>query len=407
MAKELQVASVATVGALVLQMFYGMVRVRWPANYFSTRQIVDYKISMGWSRYFIFRFTPPFVIAILVCSVALRLQISVVWSAIVCACLHAFFTVGRAFRADVFARRLRLAVLAADTAVLFIIAGAFLLGALSSRFVLPVMPGVDKYIEVALTGITAAILVHYLREWTTGTLDVKSAAERVLAKIPEVSKLYIKAKCVQHRVDPDLAFAIVVTEIIQRPAWFRAIERFPIFRKIVKTHGIMQAAATATGEVDLVSIGNGVEALSGAVLPRQYGAYPKAPILEYHLDRHNLGSEFQQFATEVFFALGQSEFPQSQYVGNDGAPGLRVLQKKRKGEWWVISGDCASEIRYVIAVMDGVAVSSPLFRGFSDYFRMSWTLKVSIHAENVHLEGIGGIKGRSDEPVDCTVKVHL
>lgn len=54
------------IGALTLYYYYRLLQSKWPNNYFTATQYVDYVVSIGAIRYSLFRLAPPYVVIVVV-----------------------------------------------------------------------------------------------------------------------------------------------------------------------------------------------------------------------------------------------------------------------------------------------------------------------------------------------------
>lgn len=413
---------VGMAGALLINMFYSVAKVRWPESYFATSQILDRSISSSWLKYSIFRLVPPYSIGVLTGAVAIRYHVSVGWTLFVCGSVHLTSTVGRALLLGIRKRSLKARLVIAYIGVMVMAAFAIWFAERTTYWWFPHTPGPDKYVEVALTGLVAAVAIHYLQRMTQQSPNLDQLVSAFRKRMPPDLFRHLVTECARNAVDYDLAYAILITEATQRPRWIRSMERVAGAARLSTTHGIMQSSRDWRVS-DETSISEAIINLSGAAIRRRNG-HPREVEIKYHLERHNKGREFSEFATEVFWALHNRYVGVSSYLGADGSPGLRVLERRREGGQWRIEGDVSLEIGLVVVVEDAakvnvLAVTSAT--GANEFLRRTWQVKVSISLDSIVVLGLDkshlatSVETQADIPVastvagksPCMVKIYL
>lgn len=371
-------------GALLINLFFAVAKTRWPGHYFATSQILDHAISSSWVRYGLFRTLPPYVLGTLTAAVAMRYGVSAGWTLTICGATHLSSTTGIAVVHQIRAQTLRRRLALAHLGVAAVTICALWVASLTSRWWFPLTPGPDKYVEVALTGLVAAIAVHYLQKMTHQSVDISRIVASITRQIPTDLKRHLSHECARHRVDFDLAYAILITESVQRPRWIRLIERAGGVVGLAETHGIMQSAKLRSS-TDKESISAAIETLAGATLRRRMG-HAKPAEVEFQLEKHNKGREFQEFASSVFVTLSSTYAGLSSQVGADGSPALRIFERQRVGDRWRLTGDVSEEIDVVVFVDKGKMsriLSLSLPEGENDYLRRTWQARISISIDSV------------------------
>ncbi|WP_424189760.1 hypothetical protein ACOBQX_13770 [Actinokineospora sp. G85] len=382
---------VGAVGACLLSAFYSVVKVRWPANYYSSSDLVDEAVSQSPLRYAVFRCAPPYVIGVLAATTAMRYGISFSWTLTVLFALHAALTSGRSIVASHYRGTLRLNQVVMDVVVALIAAIALWLAERSARWWLPLMPGPDKYVEVLLTGVVVAVIVHQLQKMTSYNENSSAgrAAEQ-LAHLPAELREHTLREAARHQVDFDLALAILATEAAQRPKWFRRAERAV---PGARTFGVMQYS-TDRFDSDKESITEAMHNLAGASLKRTNSWIPSAQV-EYQLERHNSSTSFVEFASTVFQYLHTSNC--SATVGSDGNPRIRVTAVQRVGDHWSITVDASPDV-VLICIVHGHpdTVHNPN-AGVVGELRRSVEFTTSIMNTSVNIAALGAVPSGADD----------
>jgi hypothetical protein len=404
MEKLLLTILIATFGSLLLHIFYRIIESRWPDNYFTTTQLVEYTVSRNWLRYTAFRIAPPYAIAVLIGTLCIRAQVNISPTLILCATIHLLNTSIRAVVTSWLNKMLRIRLFVANLASIAFVAFAFSAAGYTARWWLPYVPGPDKYIEVLATGGVAAALIFYLQKFTSGEVDLDLVIRRYFAWLPTHLAIHIDRTCAKYRVDHDLVTAIVITEWAQRPAWIRQVERLSPFG-IAKTHGLMQAAQRR-GASDEESIEAGVRNLAGSIIPRHFSTFGQDSLIEFYLEKHNKGIDFIQFASSVLQKNPNGYYNQTEYVAKDGRPGIRSKTPRRVGDNWTITGDVCLEVTLEIQSDDPRTLEWNLIEN-TNGTRRTWEARCSIHTKSLQIYGYGSLPTRPNEGTKCTYQIQL
>lgn len=393
----------AIAAALTLQLFFGLVRTKWPASYYASTDLVSDSISRTWYRFALFRFGPVFVAAMVVSLTGRPDMSEVLASALIFGIIHASLTAGRALVLSAYRQLLSLRQGALDSAIFAVSMTVALIGGLASPLFRSYVPGFDKYIEVLLTGAVAALVYAYLSRWTQPSYDQRTADER-LREIPARLLDMTVDAAARNRVDRDLALAVLMTELQQRPAWFRVAEKAT--KRVSKTHGPFQNLRDPSAS-DHESVEMAMENLRGSVLSREsYG--PRIGRLEAEIERHNRSRVFVESCSEVFHLLSGSASPASDSTGSDGSPSIRMLSRRRIGYEWVLLGDISDgHERLYAAATQPVDRSYPVTVQAGRFGRKLWKVVASVDDTQVFV----GLSNQSNEggraDTDEAITVYL
>jgi hypothetical protein len=372
------------VAVVVVRLFFGLIKTQWPTSYYSTSDLLASKVSTTWYRYSIFRFLPVFVAAILVATSGPSDTQSVLLATAAFGVLHAITTSGYSILRSLVYSYLSVRQLLVDGTVAVGALGTAVLGGLASPLVRQYIPGLDKYIEVLLTGVVASLAIAYLGRWTT-TNGSYPAAQDLLRLCPPAVVRKTVQEAARFRVDRELALAVLLAETVQRPGWIRRAESLTGGRiGLSRTHGPFQNMPSSS-YTDDQSIEAAMSNLAGATLPRANGFVRSEAHLEYHLERHNASTEFREVCVDIYRLLSSEIRSTCDEVGADGTPLLRLLSVKRVGYEWRLSGDVGDEAVDVQAV-----VTAPqTFRVYPivapGSFRREWSLSISLDSETIKI----------------------
>lgn len=240
----LQAALAIALGILFLGVFYATVRSHWPESYFAGSDSLAVWISSAPGRYLLFQFAPVFAACTFAAVSLERLGHSGVQGSVGIGVGHAARTFLRAFprrrrgpSTPTSVRLLR------GLAALGVLATSSL-AALTADFLAPAVPPVAELSATLWTGLLAAVVGAFLIERTdTGGVSEYSMIEHSRKRIPDKLWHLAHQLAQQHGADVKLVRAVMLVENLQRPEWFRRIERLKgrLFRS--GTYGIMQVAS--------------------------------------------------------------------------------------------------------------------------------------------------------------------
>ena len=237
----------AVVGALFLAASFRLIEARWPASYISVSDYASYR-KMTWPvSYLVFRFLPVFLVA-LFGAVNLERAGHPVWPfVVVLLVVHAAHTSGIAGLETLRSAELgsrRGPLLALHSIVIALVAGTAILGALLRGQLEDAVPAPGDVLPELWGAAAAATVAAALVAMTASRhleIDVLVAEQRRRVGSRLLSLARDGAR--QRGVDPVLVEAIMLAESLQRPRWFRGLERLKgrVYRK--GTYGIMQVTS--------------------------------------------------------------------------------------------------------------------------------------------------------------------
>ena len=234
----------AVLSAVMLTVAYLAIKSNWPDSYASVSDFgTNLKINRPLS-YIAFRLGPVFIL-VLFGSVNLERSGYSVWPyAILLILLHGGATVGIAsiklIRSKRNSRRI-LQLLILHTMVFFALILAVVSAVVLRKLLGPLVPDVQTIIPEIWGAIFVGILATMFYNATSNRIVYSNnivATQR--EKIGQSLLNYARLEAKKAQCDPILLEAIMITESIQRPKWFRRLERIMglIYRR--GTYGIMQ-----------------------------------------------------------------------------------------------------------------------------------------------------------------------
>lgn len=202
---------------LVLVFLFRYVQINWPESYFGPAESLARFVSRGAGRYALFRFGPPFLLFALVSAYApdslsatVGLYVAVSTGLSICGALRGAESSPRLTRPRIAA----LMVIALGLAAVGVLA------ALVGPHIAPHLPGVeDVIVELVAAVIAAALTAGFIFGTRNG--DGHGAH----AEISDDLSYAFRMAALDVGADDRLAAAIALAEEVQRPYWFRRVER--------------------------------------------------------------------------------------------------------------------------------------------------------------------------------------
>ncbi len=208
--------------------FFRAVESRWPASYFALASGPDYAISRTLVRYLAFRLVPVFAVATFAAVSLSRSMEPVVLPILALGFVHALLTSGRAllalFRSG--RARRRPLLVAMHPLVLVLVTATAGLAALVAEIFEPYVPEIQSISSDLWTGVVAGVVGAYaVRVAQSQSLDTEKVLEDSRRTIGDELWRHAAATANRYGADTALVRGVMLVENIQRPGWFRRVER--------------------------------------------------------------------------------------------------------------------------------------------------------------------------------------
>lgn len=334
-------------GAGFLAAFYSVVRVEWPASYFSGGSLPEFVVSRSLSRFLVFRLLPPFLIATLVAVTADR-QAGAGWlAAATTVSVHLATTSGRALvrlsRAGAWRRpEGRSQLLLQVVPGLLLVPIVIPIAILSRQSLAGLVPQPHALIEAIWTGLFVAVVANRLQHFTSSRATKQQLFDEARQAVPSELVRYCELEGARRGVEADVVIAMLYAEVLQRPRWWRRMEEAGGRLRRHGTYGITQASRTAD-VTDEDAIALLVDELRGAPLPRA-GGMVQDLYLRAAFERHHLDPVYVELAVGLYQALQSRSVAASDVLAEDGLPLGTVARMQRVGLEWQVSGTMASSV---------------------------------------------------------------
>lgn len=309
----MEIIVAALLGAGFLHAFYGALKVRWPSAYFGASESFEQAVSATLWRYLAFRAVPVFATAVFV-GVSVDRMGSTGWVSIVLLLvIHFGMTSGRAvlgLRRSPRGERKYAALLALQTAAALMLAVVGFGAVLARGRLATLVPGVDEVVAGLWTAVAAGVLGAYLIAIANARQDSSLSQEAASrARIPSELWRVAKEEALRNDGDQYLVQAIMVAENLQRPRWFRKLERAKGLVWKAGTYGIMQVESPRPlSDVESIeAAARGV--LAGVVVPTDpEGRWPDIDWLRgFVIERYNADRSLAEQVVNLYIELWMAE----------------------------------------------------------------------------------------------------
>lgn len=241
-----QTLTAVALGVAFLHVFFRAVESKWPVSYASLASGPDYAISRNIVRYLAFRLGPVGVTVAYAAVTLRRAHAPVVITGAVIGLIHGLLTSGRAMLELVRRRKVRSRPLVAvmhPTVVILVTTVALVAGAASANLD-PVVPAASDVVSSLWIGLIAGVIGSYIGRLTqTSSIDVAEVLTASRRSIPDEVWNSAAAVAADAGADVQLVHAVMLIENIQRPAWFRRLERLAGRLVGHGTYGVLQVAS--------------------------------------------------------------------------------------------------------------------------------------------------------------------
>jgi len=376
---------IGLLGAILLRLLYSAVGSRWPENYASLRTSLDSYVRWRFSRYLVFRMVPVYLAATVVGVSAHRVGGSPTWAVAIMGVAHATGD-ARAIvvvcRARHWPRRRALVLLHGVTLVFVAVACG--LASLTYSVWASAVPAPQDVLVALWTGVFAALLATAWQRVALfpGGSDPVTEAQRDMGEdVWDYAHL-----AAEHNVcDADVLRAVLVAESMQRPRWFRRLERAKSRVLPAGSYGVAQMTSDHWLS-DRASIDELARSFAGYYPERgQYGYVLRARS-EARLERHNPSKVFVSTAMAAHSSIDVPVKVRSERLAPDHRGVVEVTRVGRDGQEWVVKGTVwlvSDRLHWHEEPADRRG-DLPLGDGT---MRRDWSIRLPLAARRLHLEG--------------------
>jgi hypothetical protein len=291
------------VGAALIFLFYTAVRTRWPAHYASSSDDFGMIVNRTIFRYAVFALGPPYVVALLVGTTVRRAGGPGLLVAFLIGVFQVCYLRVRETRWTLRYNHtaMRMPTLALETALAVGALAAATLGGLGPGRLTFVVPPIDEYFKSLWGTILVAILAAIVIAKTRVQLDVGRLVNRSRKEVGLRLRALARSEATRVGADADLVEAILLTENLQRPKWFRQLERVKGSLFPRGSYGVMQVTADRPISDDESIVRAVEDHLRGSTLTRSGDGYPEYESLKRALTHYNKDSAFVELGMQIFY----------------------------------------------------------------------------------------------------------
>lgn len=287
------VEAVAVVGAsfMILRAFYSAFESQWPENYFGGTQAVSAVVSQTPTRYIAFRFGPVLLAAIVVGTVAARLDLPRAPMVATAVAAHALGGSGYGLVQALRVSPPIVALAAYRLVAILVCATAAGTAIFIGHRADPYVPDAKEVASAFWIALAVFVVAHLGRSLSARRPEMATLVARATRQIPSGLLDQLRSAPVAY---PQAALAIAFAEHLNRPTWARRLER--VLKPRSGTYGLMQMSS-ARPLSDQESVDLFLERLP--VYPEMVddqGAVNVRPFFLFH----NPDGEFADLAEQLF-----------------------------------------------------------------------------------------------------------
>lgn len=321
----------ALIGSILISLFYTAVRTRWPSNYASSANDLGMIINRTIVRYIAFSLAPTYVICLLVATTARRAGgIALVTAILIGAFRVVYMYIPNIYRTVRYNRSLaRTPSIILDTALALSIFAVAYLGSLGpGKFTYLIPPVGDLFTSLWGT-IFVAVLAAVVIAKTNVQINVDRLIKRSRREVGTELLEFARNEAVRVKTNPDLVETILLTENLERPRWFRRLERIKGRLFPNGSYGIMQVTSDQPIS-DKDSITRAVEDhLNGLPLIQGESGYADYDSVQNALKRYNDNVVFIQLGAQIFYTISQPLNKDSPATQTTASPAIPEESEKK------------------------------------------------------------------------------
>lgn len=304
----IDVVVAVVLGVVFLYVFYRAVQADWPESYFGATDVSAYAVSMSPMRYALFRFLPLYVTCVFVGVSLDRREAPGALGAVLVGLAHGLLTLGRALLiwagSDAELRQHRVSIAFSRAIVLIGVVIIAAIAAETRHMFAPAVPPLHELSAAMWTAIFAGVTGAFLVRISRNALDQYGLVQRSLRQIPRRLFDVASDAARQAGADESLVWAVMVVENVERPVWFRGLERLKARIAKSGTYGIMQVTSDRplSDEQSITKAVN--ERLAGVVVRTPKGALD-VKALDAFARKYNSNPSFSALLTSAYLAIEQ------------------------------------------------------------------------------------------------------
>ncbi|MGC4768892.1 hypothetical protein ACLQ25_07900 [Micromonospora sp. DT44] len=292
-------------GVLLLHVFYLAVRTEWPVKY-ATLAVSDYGVvvNRGFARYLVFALGPTYLVTLLVSTTVGRFGGHSVFCALSVGLIHAARTLGVLIFNSLRMRSSRLripTVVFSALSSLGLLVVSFLGGLGPGRAVI-VVPPLDEFFKAFWTAAFVAVVAVMALRDNGRQRDIEEIVERSRREVGDKLLRCGRQTAAEFDADPMLVEAVLLAENLERPRWFRGLERLKGRVFPSGTYGVMQVWAgkpISDKESIRVAVRQHLGGINGSMICSGDG-YVDNDRLSDALRSYNPNRSFIDLASDIF-----------------------------------------------------------------------------------------------------------
>jgi len=331
---------VGLLAGVFLRLFYWSVRNEWPAAYSSVQSALEAQERERLSKYLLLRVAPVFLVGVFAAVTADRLHASTGIALTAMLLVEVAGSNGLAAARLLFVGRGRSprgGLLSYHVAVAVVVVLGGLLALPTHRFIAAAVPKPAELPAAAWTGLFAAVLAVSARRLVGSSTNQDRDLDRGRSDVGEDLLRYARQAAARQDCDADVVEAILTVEGLQRPRWFRRLERLKGRVVAAGTYGVGQVSSPAPIS-DEASIDELCRCFRGYFPTRSGYGTVRTALFEARVEEHNPDPVFLGLVSAEYQRLVQYPHAKSLQTARDGRPEIEILPPVRVKRNWQLQG---------------------------------------------------------------------
>lgn len=394
-------------GAVALRAFYAAISSEWPRHYFMAKTSLESHSRANFIRYLALRTLPVFIFGTLVAIVTVNVDGKPLHAVITMILVHLWTSTLKAlrnlWRHD--RQGISAIVIAYHVGSIATVALAGFLALATHTYLKGLVPSGRDALNAVWTAALAAILAAGLkRAMDFDRSQGVDRLERAKTDIGAQAWAYCEEAAVEHRTDPELLRAIILSEALQRPRWVRRLENAAGKVLGPGTYGVAQMHANSPID-DLESIQLLAKSFQDFRPVVSSGEIQRLRT-KAALERHNSSEAFLAPALDFFEELILHPQWSTTAIAWDGRPCIEVVDISRDGDQFLVRGTASAQEGVIQSRLDDkpfeLITVAPRAPG-----RGKFTFSVGLDTRNLLFVEPGHADGGGKKARDHRVKVSF
>ncbi|PYE19526.1 hypothetical protein DFR67_103439 [Williamsia limnetica] len=360
----------ASAALAAIYLFYLAASTKWPSSYYLLDDAIGARVSKTTFSYLSFRFLPLFVASL--CAMGYLSNVTERLAVALCIGVgHLVISVVRINPYTNPGPRREKSWYVLQAAVLLVSVCFLAIAVWLAPLFGTTLPQWRDFTTAIVTALIVVCVGVFIQSATSKDVAVNSNSIDLARRRykPMVDRLAL-----EHGVDRSFALALVIAEDLQRPRWFRVIERRLARARLARTVGVGQSTGQwfITDEQGIAMLLSSIGSLSSAD-----GDVSRAKMAAA-AEKCNEGDGYVEFVLRIHGLLEQGIYRTS-LLDTDGNPLITASPLSLLRGEWVVSGDVGPSVHAITIVNNTTReIRSPALHSAPGLTRTSWSATLPV-----------------------------